>query len=311
MSDQKVISLLPSATEIVCALDGGGRLVGRSHECDFPGGLEHLPVCTAPKFDIHGSSGEIDRQVKSILENALAVYKVDAEGLRSLAPDVIVTQSQCDVCAVSEADLRTIVDDWLDAKPELVALEPTRMADVYRDFRLVGSALREETKADDLVDRVGRGIDSITRATRDLDSRPTIACVEWLDPLMAAGNWLPELVEAAGGINLFGETGVHSPWLAWPDLVAADPDIIVVMPCGFGIERAASEMSNLADMTEWPDLSAVRNGRVFVVDGHHYFNRPGPRLLDSLEILCEIAHPGHFDFGHQGTGWVNWTAKPV
>ena len=307
MSDQKVISLLPSATEIVCALDGGDRLVGRSHECDFPGGLDHLPVCTAPKFDISGSSSDIDRQVKSILENALAVYKVDAEGLKSLAPDVIVTQSQCDVCAVSEADLRGIMVDWLDATPELVALEPTRMADVYRDFRRVGTALDEEAKADELVDRVTEGFESIKRATEALDSRPSIACIEWMEPLMAAGNWLPELVEAAGGINLFGETGVHSPWLSWADVVAADPDIIVVMPCGFGIERAVAEMPYLTDRAAWSDLSAVRNGRVYVVDGHHYFNRPGPRLLDSLEILCEISHPGRFDFGHQGSGWVNWT----
>ena len=147
--------------------------------------------------------------------------------------------------------------------------------------------------------------------TKNLVARPSIACIEWLDRLMAAGNWLPELVDAAGGVNLFGETGVHSPWLEWSHVVAADPDIIVIMPCGFDIARASSEMPNLTDRPEWSALTAVRSGKVFVVDGHHYFNRPGPRLLDSLEILCEIIHPERFSFGHRGTGWVDWKAASV
>ncbi len=310
-SNQKVISLLPSATEIVCALGGRDRLVGRSHECDYPGGLDHLPACTAPKFDINGSSGEIDRQVKSILENALAVYKVDVDGLRALEPDVIVTQSQCDVCAVSESDLRELIDAWLDGAPALVSLEPNRLDDVYRDFQRVGVALDEESKSAALVDRVRDAIGVISATTKNLVARPSIACIEWLDPLMAAGNWLPELVDAAGGVNLFGETGVHSPWLEWSHVVAADPDIIVIMPCGFDIARASSEMPNLTDRPEWSALTAVRSGKVFVVDGHHYFNRPGPRLLDSLEILCEIIHPERFSFGHRGTGWVDWKAASV
>ena len=278
MVDQKVISLLPSATEIVCALDARDRLVGRSHECDYPSGLDHLPVCTSPKFDIQGSSGDIDRQVKSILENALAVYKVDSEGLRSLAPDVIVTQSQCDVCAVSEKDLRAIVDAWLGGAPELVALEPSRMDDVYRDFQRVGIALGKQAKSAELIDRVQVGMDKIAATTKDLEHQRSVACIEWLDPLMAAGNWLPELVAAAGGFNLFGETGVHSPWLEWSQLVAADPEIIVVMPCGFGIRRANAEMANLITRAAWSDLAAVRGDKVFIVDGHHYFNRPGPQF---------------------------------
>ena len=311
MQNQKVISLLPSATEIVCALGARDRLVGRSHECDYPGGLDHLPACTAPKFDIHGSSGEIDRQVKSILENALAVYKVDADDLRALEPDVIVTQSQCDVCAVSETDLRELIGGWLGGAPELVSLEPNHMEDVYRDFARVGVALDEEAKSATLVERIREAMGEISEATKHLDTRPTIACIEWLDPLMAAGNWIPELVDAAGGANLFGETGVHSPWLEWSHVVAADPEIIVVMPCGFDIARASSEMLNLTDRPEWAGLSAVRAGKVFVVDGHHYFNRPGPRLLDSLEILCEIIHPDRYSFGHRGSGWVDWVATPA
>jgi iron complex transport system substrate-binding protein len=165
-SNQKVISLLPSATEIVCALGARERLVGRSHECDYPGGLDQLPACTAPKFDIHGSSGEIDRQVKSILENVLAVYKVDAEGLRALKRDAIVTQSQCDVCAVSETDLRELVDAWLEGAPELVLLEPNRMDDVYRDFQRVGTALDEEAKSAALVERIRDAIGVISTTTK-------------------------------------------------------------------------------------------------------------------------------------------------
>lgn len=311
MNEPRIVSLIASATEIVCALGFESGLVGRSHECDYPPSVKYLPVCTSPKFDTEGTSLEIDRRVKSILQDALSVYRVDAGMLERLQPTHIVTQSQCEVCAVSLKDVEQAVCELTSSQPVLVSLEPNSLADVWSDIRRVGTALGAADRADGLVDRLKTEMARITRTARSAKVCPRVACIEWVDPLMATGNWMPELIEMAGGVNLFGESGKHSPWMTWEELVNRDPDVIAVTPCGFDIPRTAEEMHLLSRRREWKDLKAVKTGQVYVADGNQYFNRPGPRLLESLQILSEIFHPGIFSFGHENSGWIRFNASPL
>ena len=304
MVEPRIISLIASATEIVCALGFESQMVGRSHECDFPASVKRLPVCTSPKFEVEGLSYEIDERVKAILQEALSVYRVDADLLESLRPTHIVTQSQCEVCAVSLKDVEQAVCQFTGSQPVVVSLEPNALADVWSDIRRVATALNATERGEELVARMRGRMDEIAAKARTAQSRPTVACVEWIDPLMAAGNWSPELVEMAGGVNLFGEAGKHSPWMSWEALVAAAPDVIFISPCGFDIARTMEETHLLTGRLEWQELKAAKEDRVFVADGNQYFNRPGPRLVESLEILAELLHPELFNFGYEGKGWV-------
>src|SRR5262245_21651601 len=233
----RIVSLISSATEIVCALGLGDRLVGRSHECDFPDWVKSLPVCTEPKFDVHGSSAEIDRRVKDTLRDSVSVYRVFADILQQLQPDLIVTQSQCDVCAVSLRDVEAAVCGFVGSQPRIVSLVPNCLADVWADIRRVAEAAGASERGEDLVADMQTRMEMISNRANPWGRKPTVACVEWIDPLMAAGNWVPELVTMAGGINLFGEAGKHAPWMSWDEMVRQDPDVIVVMPCGFDLAR--------------------------------------------------------------------------
>ena len=299
----RIVSLLPSATEIVCALGYEDQMVGRSHECDYPAAVQRLPALTEPKFNPEGSSAAIDQRVKTILANALAVYRVDADKLRSLNPDLIVTQSQCDVCAVSMDEVEEAVAQWIGARPKIVSLAPYALADIFKDIERVAAALDAAERGREVVGRLSQRMNAIAQRAKTVTTRPRVAIVEWIEPLMAAGNWMPELVAMAGGSNLFGEPGQHSPWIKFAELMAGDPDAIIVAPCGFGMERTAAELPLLAQRPEWARLKAVREGRVCLADGNQYFNRPGPRIVESLEILAEILHPAMFDFGHEHHGW--------
>ena len=299
----RVVSLICSATEIVSALGCGDNLVGRSHECDYPPGVEKLPVLTAPQFDIGGASAEIDRRVKDLVRDGLAIYRIDADLLRDLRPDVIVTQDQCEVCGASLADVEAAVCDWTGIETRIVSCKPAGLDDLWTDIRSVGAALGAGDTAESVVAGLQSRMNAIAASAAALPDRPSVATVEWIDPLMAAGNWVPTLVEMAGGRNLFGDAGAHAPWLTWEALQAADPDTILVLPCGFDMARSMAELPALSAQPGWAGLSAVRNGRVFVTDGNQYFNRPGPRLAESLEILAEILHPDSFDFGWRGKGW--------
>jgi iron complex transport system substrate-binding protein len=300
----RIVSLIASATEIVCALGFEDDLVGRSHECDFPESVKRLPCCTSPKFDVHGSSGDIDRRVKDTLHDATSVYHVDAERLRELKPDVVVTQSQCEVCAVSLKDVEAAVCDWGDSRPKIVTLMPNCLDDVWQDIRRVANALSVPERGDELVRQLQRRMAELQLLTTIFkQATPRVACIEWVDPLMTAGNWVPELVEKALGTNLFGEAGKHAPWMTWEQLVASDPDVMVLMPCGFDLARTRQDLPLMQSRPEWPRLKAVQQHRVFVTDGNQYFNRPGPRLVESLEILTEILHPHLTKFKYEGTGW--------
>ena len=261
-----------------------------------------LPYCTEPRFNVAGSSIEIDNRVKSILQEALSVYRIDEQKLIELSPDLIVTQSQCDVCAVSLSDVENAVSKMLDKNPQIVSLEPNQLSDIWDDIQKVASALNVKEKGDSLVSAMRERINTLSRMVGNLERR-TVACIEWVEPLMAAGNWVPELVEIAGGINLFGLKGKHSPWMEFEDLIDKDPDIIIIMPCGYDINKSRDEMETLKNFPEWIDLNAVQNGEVYLTDGNQYFNRPGPRLVDSLEILIEIIHLDKFDFVLKDIGW--------
>ncbi|PJF44316.1 MAG: cobalamin-binding protein [Phototrophicales bacterium] len=303
----RIVSLLPSSTEIVAALGMAEYLVARSHECDFPPEVKRLPSITAPKFNPDGRSYEINQRVKAILQEAVAVYTVDADRLKALQPDIIVTQSQCDVCAVSFEEVKRITCEWLDTNAQLVALEPNSLDDVFTDIQRVADALNVPERGQKLVDEMQARMASIEQKTRKL-SRPTVASIEWIDPLMAAGNWMPTLIEMAGGINIFGVAGQHSPWIDFDALRAANPDVIIVIPCGYDIATSLRELPALTTRPDWQDLKAVQQNQVYVADGNQFFNRPGPRLVESLEILAEILHPNDFDFGHKNRNWQPLTA---
>ena len=288
MAAPRIVSLLPSATELAVAVGRGSSLVGRSHECDFPPFVEALPVCTATKLEKGLTSRQIEDRVQEIVRQGLSVYEVHAERLRALQPEVILTQSQCAVCAVTPADLEASLSAWVGAPPVLLSLAPDTLDDVWDDLRRVGEAVDASEAATRAVYELQGRLDQIRRRSAARAWRPRVAAIEWIDPIMAAGNWVPELVLAAGGEPLFTAVGQHSPWLAWDDLVAADPDVIVFMPCGYRIAQTLADVPALTGREGWRDLRAVRTGRVFAADGHHYFNRPGPRLVESAEILAEI-----------------------
>lgn len=311
----RIVSLLPSATEIVCALGYESSLVGRSHECDFPRGIERLPVCTESKLrrsasfpvfigerrqgrrlptNVHGAitSEEIHARVDEILRHDISVYRVDADLLRELAPTHIVTQVQCEVCAVSLRDVEAAIGGWVGVAPQIVPLNPQTLDDVFADIARTAESIG--TSADALITRMQLEMDRVVSASGAPFTR--VATIEWLSPLMTAGNWMPELIEMAGAINLFGERGKHSPWLDWNALVETDPDVVLIFPCGFGIAEIER------DFHGWPELRAD----VYLLDGNQYFNRPGPRLVESLQILAEVLHPERFSFGFEGKAWKRW-----
>ena len=300
----RVVSLLPSATEIICALGCSDQLVGRSHECDYPESVQRIPVCTAPKINPDASSAEIDRQIKNHLHQALSLYAVDVENIRELIPDIIFTQAQCVVCAVSEVELQKALNEATGLRPRIVSFSPKRLADVWSDMANAAKELGTDEHGRSVIKELKMRVVDVIEKTCLMTRRPTVGCIEWLDPLMAAGNWVPELVDFAGGKNVFGEAGQHSPWLQWEELTQKNPDKLVLMPCGFDMPRIRRELSVLERHPAWAKLRAVKSGNVFVADGNHYFNRPGPRLVESLEILAEICHSDTFDFGHRNRGWI-------
>ncbi len=303
--DLRIVSLIPSATEIVACLGLTDCLVGRSHECDYPPKAQALPICTEPKFNPAGTSGEIHDRVTDLLQSALSVYRVKTEVLEQLRPTHILTQAQCEVCAVSLSDVEQAVAELTHVQPQIISLQPNTLAEVWADIERVAQVLRVAAPIAALQQRVA----ACVAATQGLEKTdwPTVACIEWAEPLMAAGNWIPELVEMAGGISLFGAIGQHSPWLTWEKLLAANPDVIVLMPCGFDLQRTRQDAELLAQHPQWQSLKAVQMSKVYITDGNQYFNRPGPRLVESLEILLEILHPDRVrSLRFQGTGWLGF-----
>ncbi len=290
----RIVSLISSATEIVDALGQIGNLVGRSHECDFPELVKTLPVCTCPRIAVDASSAEIDRQVKLSARDSISIYDVFDDVIGRLEPTHILTQIQCEVCAVSLRDVEAALARGMKGQPKIVSLQPDSLAEIWNDIRRVAGALDIAPLGEALVAELqSRMILPLPAA------RPTVACIEWMEPLMAAGNWTPELISLAGGRNLFGEPGRHSPWMNWEDLVAADPDVIIVAPCGFDLARTEQELYWMTNRPGWRTLRA----RTYLADGNQYFNRPGPRVVETLCILAEILHPESFPPTLRGIAW--------
>jgi len=294
----RLVSLLASATEMIATLGCLDQLVGRSHECDYPPEVLSLPVVSSVQIDINADSAQIDAQIKQLAQStstpagtalkALSIYAIDITQLQALRPDIIFTQTQCEVCAVSERDVMQAVQQLTGLQPLVVSLAPHRLSDVWEDVLRVGQALNRDEQAQALVQGYQLQLERLRAATLHLGIKPRVTVLEWLDPLMAAGNWTPELVAYAGGENVFGEIGQHSPWLSWEELLAADPDVLVLSPCGFTLERTLQDVPLLKGHPFWQSLRAVKDGRVYAIDGNAYINRSGPRLVESAEILGRI-----------------------
>ena len=284
----KIVSLLPSSTEIVCKLGFRENLVGVSHECDYPLSVKDLPILTKPRFSPIESSQKIDNSVQDLLKKGLSVYEVNTDLLKNLAPDLIITQAQCEACAVSLNDVKKAVSDWVGNKPDIVSLEPNYLDEVWSDFERVGEKLNSSDSYLKFKTEIEQRLENLKNKSQQLSKRPTVVCVEWIDPLMIAANWVPELVDIAGGINMLSKPGSHSHIFKWEEIIESNPDFIIMMPCGFDINRTLEEINILKQKPDWSKLEAVKSNHVFVVDGNQYFNRPGPRLIESAEILFEI-----------------------
>lgn len=290
----RIVSLLPSATETVCALGGRDDLVGRSHECDFPPGLETVPVLTRARVGPLPSSGAIHAAVRDVLERALGVYEIDVDRLREARPDAIVTQDLCEVCAVSIDDVRAAVARLARRDVDVVSLHPVRLSDIWGDIGRVAVATGRADAGRRLVGDLEGRAEAIRRSASEVRSRPTVLSIEWLDPVMIGGMWMPELVAFAGGAPLVTRAGDHASTLTREQLAALDPDVVLVKPCGFDLARTLGELSLLREALPWRSWSAVAEGRIYVADGSAFFNRPGPRIVESLEILAACLHPRSF-----------------
>jgi iron complex transport system substrate-binding protein len=310
----RICSLLPSATEIVYALGLGDSIVGVSHECDYPADAARKPSLLRPRVDPKAAPGEIDRQVSEIIARGESIYAVDAELLASLAPDLILTQDLCHVCAASPDDLATALTRFPN-QPKVLALTPRCLDDVWDDVRRAGAAtghsIEAEVLASELAARVAAiecraaaatGTDASVgddtdngRGEKNAKRRPRVLCLEWLDPFYVGGHWVPEMVQKAGGVDVLGREREPSFRVTAEQIKEAQPDLIVVMPCGYDSERTAREFHSMKIPEEWESLAAVRNGRFFAVDANAYFSRPGPRLADGVELLARLLHPNAFE----------------
>ena len=290
----RIVSLLPAATEICFALDLGEDVVGVSPECDFPPAVTGKPVVSRTLLEYEGkSSGETSRMVGERLANGEALYQVDAPSLRAARPDLILTQGLCEVCAPTLGDVEDVARR-LPSPPEIVSLDPHRLEDVLSDIAQVARACGIEGRADALIAALRDRIDRVARRAAHATVRPKTVCLEWLAPLFLGGHWVPEMVNLAGGVDVLGRTGEKSRRVEAKEIVMASPEVAVLMPCGFDLERTWKEAPIVTGTAWWADLPAAHSDRVWLVDGSGYFNRPGPRLIDGLEILAHILQPSLF-----------------
>lgn len=288
-AEPRIVSLLPAATEIVYALGLGGHLVGASHECDHPPAVERIPRVTRSRIPPGATSREIDDFVKSSRAAGRGVLEIDVAALRTLRPTVLLTQALCDVCALTPADVAAAVEG-LDPRPEVITLQALDLETMLSDVRRLGAALGRPSEAKDLVFRQWRITKEIRSRVADLDP-PNVAILDWMDPLMFAGNWVPELASIAGGRYTLVERGKPSRWGAWEELEDAEPDVIVAAPCGRGVEETRNEMKRALAGVKRGDLTALDTGRIFLADGHHYFSRAGPRLIYAAALMARAFHP--------------------
>lgn len=290
----RICSLLPGATEVIAGLGLTDKLVGISHECDYPPEIRTKPIMIQPTIrPDRASSYEIDRHVRAALANNQRLYTLDEALFTRMQPDLIITQDLCHVCAITPDQLQRAIME-LPAQPALLTLNPTGLDQVLTDIERIGAATGTEREARTLAASLRARLQSVSAHVTQTKERPKVACLEWLDPLYTAGHWVPEMVALAGGVDALGEAGKPSKQVAWSRLLAAEPDLVVLMPCGFSIERTLQEIGRLTSHPDWHRLPAVRNHRVYAVDAASYFNRPGPRLVEGVKILATLLHPSLF-----------------
>jgi iron complex transport system substrate-binding protein len=300
----RVLSLLASGTEIVCALGAGDTLVGRSHECDNPQWVRNLPACTCPAFDVSMSSGEIDAEVRRRLQLHEPLYHIDADRIRELRPDLLITQMHCEVCAVTPNDVDRVGCGLLAS--QVLALGAGTVAGIFDGIRSIACSMHIESAGEELIASMLSRMRAVTKAVRDKRTS-TVVMLEWTDPIFSMGNWGPELVEAANGQVLFGEKGQVSRAISWEQVREADPEFLIIAPCGYGIPRTVGELAMLEALPAWAQLRSVRTGRVAVADGNLYFNRSGTTIVETVEILAEILH-GNGGTAHREAGaWQPYT----
>ena len=290
----RICSLLPGATEIACALGLADEIVGVSHECDFPPAARSKPVMVRSRIDPRKiGSGEIDRRVGDLLRSKQSLYTLDEKLFTDSQPDIILTQGLCDVCALDYNDVVQAARS-LAREPRIISLDPHCLADILNDVLRIGEATHRSLQAESLVQELRVRIEAVRHQTARSASRPRVACLEWFDPIYIAGHWVPEMVQLAGGSDILGNAGEPSAKIEWDALIESHPEILILMPCGFDLDRAVRESSLLKNRAGWQSLAAVRDKRVFAVSGADYFSRPGPRLVDGLEILSQLFHPELF-----------------
>ncbi|MFM8314273.1 MAG: cobalamin-binding protein [Deltaproteobacteria bacterium] len=309
-SSLRIVSLLPSATEIVCRLGLKGNLVGLSHECDFPEDLSHLPRLTQPRIDPNLRGEAIHKDLSLLIKNGLSIYDVNVELLASLAPDWILTQDQCKVCAVSVEDVEKALCQLAQSQTQICTLSPHCLDDIHRDFLKVGTALNKVQEAKDLITEFWIKLNQInSKVGTDLPGRPRVLCLEWLEPLMVGGGWIPELVKLAGGEPLIVSKAEKFKTISWDEVVQSDPDIVVIFPCGYPMSKTQNEIETSTELKQLRSLRAFRQNKIFICDGNQFFNRPGPRIIDSCEILASLLFPEKFSSAtscYLGKAFIPW-----
>ena len=287
----RIVSLLPSATEILFALGLGEQVVGVSHECDFPPAARSKTVVIHSRIPKGATPSEIDRVVREFSARGESVYSVDGETLRSLSPDLIVTQDLCHVCAASPEDLAAVLASF-DRQPAVLCLNPLDLGDVWRDILWVGEETFRPHAAEKLIEAIGEKLGALEEQVKNTSERPSVAFLEWLQPIYVGGHWVPEMIQLAGGRDALGKPRTPSFRVTLDDIVAAQPDILIAAPCGYTAEQAREEYHSMDFPSGWHNIPAVRADRVYSLDANSYFSRPGPRLITGLEILAKLCHPG-------------------
>ena len=285
----RIVSLLPSATDITCVLGLRDQLVGRTHECDWPPGVESVPIMTRSVLEPSKmSSREIDTAVGASAHSGSSIYNLEHDALATARPELILTQELCDVCAVSYESV-TAAARMMDIGPKVISLEPSSLEDIFSNINTIGALTDTEDRAREVVAELRGRLEAVRRAVQGRDRLSTV-CVEWVDPIYDAGHWVPEQVDWAGGVELVGRQGMRSRSVTWDEVAEADPDVLVMMPCGFGVERSLQEAETLVRKPGWASLRAVQLDRVWAVDGAAFFDRPGPRTVRGVEVLAHILH---------------------
>ena len=305
MSTSKIITLIPSATEIISFLGLDSQLVGVSHECDFPEKVKSLKKLTKTDIKTNVSSYNIHLQIEKILENSLSVYKVDENSLKYLNPDVIITQDQCNVCAVNLSQVKKVTSSYLNKEVDIISLQPKSFKNIFENIEYVAKKLNVFNALNK--NKINKLLHRINDVRIKKKSFKKVICIEWCNPLMAAGNWIPDMVKIAGGNELFGINNKNSHWIDFKSVRDFNPEVIIFMPCGYNLLQTQRDVASLFENNvNWKNLSAYKNKELYLVDGNQYFNRPGPRIVDSLEILAEIFNPDVFNYGYKGSGWINY-----